>query len=62
VLCQKLAFVVGHEGQCQMSLTHDSAKKPEIILKTGRFTVECQSVKLVVSQSGVCQIIKWYSI
>jgi hypothetical protein len=48
VLCQELAFLVGHEGQCQMSLTHDSAKKPEIILKTGRFTVECQNFHSVI--------------
>jgi hypothetical protein len=48
VLCQKLAFLVGYEGQCQMSLTHDSAKKPEIILKTGHFTVECQTFHSVI--------------
>jgi hypothetical protein len=35
VLCQKLALVTGHEGQCQRGQTRDNAEKSKISSKTG---------------------------
>jgi len=39
VLCQKLALVTGHKGQCQRGLMCDKAEKSKISSKTGHFTV-----------------------